>query len=140
MAQMISRRDWLNASCQAAAAVGVSTLAPLSARAQASGQSTPIGGNQCEGQAGPSVSLGPGVRVHYREDWLGKPWDNPETVLCIHGNLEIGEVWYGWVPRLGQQFRLLRPDLPGFGFSTALPISSGPLRTLQRSGEFSRAT
>jgi pimeloyl-ACP methyl ester carboxylesterase len=57
--------------------------------------------------------------VHYREDWFGEPWRKPETALFIHGNLESGEVWYGWVPRMGQQFRLLRPDLPGFGQSTA---------------------
>jgi pimeloyl-ACP methyl ester carboxylesterase len=76
----------------------------------------PTGG--CELKAMPSVSLSPGLQIYYRDDWLGAPWVKPETALFIHGNLKSGEVWYGWVPRMGRQFRLLRPDLPGFGLST----------------------
>src|SRR5208282_6881776 len=37
--------------------------------------------------------------------------------MLIHGNDESSVVWFGWVPRMGQEFRLLRPDLPGFGQS-----------------------
>jgi pimeloyl-ACP methyl ester carboxylesterase len=57
--------------------------------------------------------------MYYKEDWLGAPWLNGEPVLLLHGNLETSEIWYGWVPRMAQQFRLFRPDLPGFGRSTA---------------------
>lgn len=58
--------------------------------------------------------------MFYREDWLGSPWlESAEPVVFLHGNLETGEVWYGWVPRMAQQFRLFRPDLPGYGRSPA---------------------
>ncbi len=57
--------------------------------------------------------------MYYKEDWLGAPWLNGEPALLLHGNLETNEIWYGWVPRMAQQFRLYRPDLPGFGRSTA---------------------
>jgi 3-oxoadipate enol-lactonase len=64
------------------------------------------------------IPVSPGLQMFYREDWLGAPWLDPEPVVFLHGNLETGEVWYGWVPRMAQQFRLLRPDLPGYGHST----------------------
>jgi pimeloyl-ACP methyl ester carboxylesterase len=68
---------------------------------------------------GSTVSVSPGLQMFYREDWLGAPWLDSEPAVFLHGNLETGEVWYGWVPRMAQQFRLFRPDLPGFGHSTA---------------------
>jgi 3-oxoadipate enol-lactonase len=68
---------------------------------------------------GSAVSVGSGIQMYYKEDWLGAPWLDGEPVLMLHGNLETSEIWYGWVPRMAQQFRLFRPDLPGFGRSTA---------------------
>lgn len=53
----------------------------------------------------------------YREDWLGEPWRKPEAVVLIHGNDESSEEWYAWVPRLAQEYRVIRPDLPGLGHS-----------------------
>ena len=53
--------------------------------------------------------------LFYREDWFGEPWRKPETVLLIHGNDESSIVWYAWMPRMAAEFRVLRPDLPGFG-------------------------
>ena len=53
----------------------------------------------------------------YREDWLGEPWRKPDSVVLIHGNDESSVEWYAWVPRMAQQYRLLRPDLPGLGHS-----------------------
>jgi 3-oxoadipate enol-lactonase len=53
----------------------------------------------------------------YREDWFGEPWRKPEPAVLIHGNDESSIVWYAWLPRMGQEFRLIRPDLPGFGRS-----------------------
>jgi 3-oxoadipate enol-lactonase len=70
-------------------------------------------------RGGSVVGAGSGLQMYYREDWLGAPWFAPEPALLLHGNLETGAVWYGWVPRMAQQFRLFRPDLPGFGRSTA---------------------
>ena len=119
MAEAISRRRWLKAGYRAAAGVGMSAAATGFLPAQAGAQGAATSSERCEGGSGASVSVGPAVQVHYREDWFGAPWAKPEAMLFIHGNLESGEVWYGWVPRMGQRYRLLRPDLPGFGQSTA---------------------
>ena len=53
----------------------------------------------------------------YREDWLGEPWVKPEPAVLIHGNDESSVEWYAWVPRMAQEYRLIRPDLPGLGHS-----------------------
>ena len=56
----------------------------------------------------------------YREDWLGEPWRKPEPVVLIHGAHESSVEWYAWVPRMAQEYRLIRPDLPlgrSFGHS-----------------------
>jgi pimeloyl-ACP methyl ester carboxylesterase len=42
-------------------------------------------------------------------------------VLLIHGIAESSHAWYAWVPHLARRFRVLRPDLPGFGQSTVPP-------------------
>ena len=55
--------------------------------------------------------------LFYREDWLGEPWRKPEAVVLIHGNDESSEEWYAWVPRMAQEYRVIRPDLPGLGHS-----------------------
>jgi len=65
----------------------------------------------------PSLTLNSGSELYYEDDWLGPPWLNPEPALLIHGAGESSAAWFGWVPRMAQQFRLLRPDLPGFGRS-----------------------
>ena len=102
MAITISRRDLLHAGYGTAAALGVSAvageLAPVPAVAQTS-------------------SNEPKEDLFYREDWFGEPWRKPEPAMLIHGNDESSIVWYAWVPRMGQEFRTLRPDLPGFGRS-----------------------
>jgi len=68
---------------------------------------------------GSSIRLRSGIQIYYKDEWLGAPWLTGEPALLLHGNLETHEIWFGWVPRMAQQFRLLRPDLPGFGRSTA---------------------
>src|SRR6185369_14633486 len=55
--------------------------------------------------------------LFYREDWLGEPWRKPAPVVLIHGNDESSVKWYAWVPRMAQEYRLIRPDLPGLGHS-----------------------
>src|SRR5215831_373382 len=85
----ISRRDLGKLGIATAA------LAPLSAIAAASNE--------------------PREDLFYREDYFGEPWRKPETAVLIHGNDETSIVWYAWLPRMGQEFRLIRPDLPGFG-------------------------
>ena len=57
----------------------------------------------------------------YRDDFFGEPWRTPEPAVLIHGNDESSIVWYAWMPRMAQEFRVIRPDLPGFGRSKIPP-------------------
>ena len=66
----------------------------------------------------PTLKLKSVAELFYEDDWLGPPWVIPEPALLIHGAGESSAAWFGWIPRMAQQFRLLRPDLPGFGRST----------------------
>jgi pimeloyl-ACP methyl ester carboxylesterase len=53
----------------------------------------------------------------YEDDWFGEPWTTPETVVMVHGNAESSLAWARFVPHLAQHYRVVRPDLPGFGAS-----------------------
>jgi pimeloyl-ACP methyl ester carboxylesterase len=89
-----------------------------------------------------SAGAGPQEELFYREDWFGEPWRTPETAVLIHGNDESSIVWYAWVPRMAQEFRLIRPDLPAFGrskvpaaFEWSLPsLASFIARVLDKAG------
>jgi pimeloyl-ACP methyl ester carboxylesterase len=104
MAVTSSRRDVLHFGCGTIAALGFSApagaLSPERALAQ-----------------GASASNVSAEDLYYRDDWFGEPWRKPETAVLIHGNAESSIVWYAWLPRMGQEFRVLRPDLPGLGRS-----------------------
>lgn len=69
----------------------------------------------------PFLEIAPGVQMHYVVDDYTDPWTKPETVLMLHGNCESGQAWYGWVPHLARQYRVVRPDMRGFGQSTPMP-------------------
>src|SRR5260370_31990315 len=60
-----------------------------------------------------------GVALAYEDDWFGPPWTEPQSVVMIHGNAESSRAWFAWVPRLAGRYRVIRPDLPGFGASPA---------------------
>jgi len=92
MTMTISRRQF----GYAAAALGIATTAPTHALAQAAN-------NQ------------PKEDYFYRDDSFVEPWRRPDTAVLIHGNDESSIVWYAWMPRMAQEFRVVRPDLPGFG-------------------------
>ncbi|HEY4351056.1 MAG TPA: alpha/beta hydrolase [Paraburkholderia sp.] len=55
------------------------------------------------------------------EDDYTDSWREPDTVLLLHGIAERAETWRAWVPQLARRYRVLRPDLRGFGRSSALP-------------------
>lgn len=61
------------------------------------------------------------LAMHYQVDDFTDPWRQPETVLMLHGNAESGLAWYAWAPRLARHFRVVRPDMRGFGQSTPMP-------------------
>jgi 3-oxoadipate enol-lactonase len=136
MAVTRSRRDLLHLGCGTAAALGISALAPADALgpAQALAQATP---------AGNAPAGNPPVEDYfYRDDWFGAPWRKPETAFLIHGNEESSLVWYAWMPRMGAEFRVLRPDLPGLGrsripagFEWSLPsLASYMARVMDKAG------
>ena len=98
MSQTVSRRTLL---------LGLSALAGTLASKAARAQSLPVR----------KVSEDYKEDLFYREDWLGEPWRTPDPVILIHGNDESSVEWYAWVPRMAQEYRLIRPDLPGLGHS-----------------------
>src|SRR4051812_48147383 len=68
-----------------------------------------------------SFELSPGMTMHYRLDDFTDPWTTPETIVLLHGTAESGAAWYRWVPTLARRFRVVRPDMRGFGESTPMP-------------------
>jgi 3-oxoadipate enol-lactonase len=104
MAVTSSRRDVLHFGYGTAAAFGVSAAAGALRPVRALAQGAPASNPSAED-------------FFYRDDWFGEPWRKPETAVLIHGNAESSIVWYAWIPRLAQEVRVLRPDLPGFGRS-----------------------
>ena len=64
-----------------------------------------------------TIEIRPGVSIAYEDHWFGEPWTAPETVVMIHGNSESSKAWVQWVPHLSRHYRVIRPDLPGFGAS-----------------------
>jgi len=106
MAVTGSRRDLLRFGCGTAAAFGISALAPADT----------LGSARALAQGAPATHA-PAEDFFYREDWFGEPWRKPEAAVLIHGNEESSLVWYAWMPRMGQEFRVVRPDLPGLGRS-----------------------
>jgi pimeloyl-ACP methyl ester carboxylesterase len=69
----------------------------------------------------PQVEIRPGVMMAYEDHWFGAPWTTPETVVMVHGNAESSRAWNPFVPLLAGQYRVVRPDLPGFGVSPEPP-------------------
>jgi 3-oxoadipate enol-lactonase len=62
----------------------------------------------------------PDLDIHYRVDDFTDPWRDPETILMLHGNAESSLAWYAWVPKLAREYRVVRPDMRGFGESTPM--------------------
>jgi 3-oxoadipate enol-lactonase len=69
----------------------------------------------------PTFRPSPDLDMHYEVDDFTDPWKKPETILLLHGNAESGLAWWGWVPALARHYRVVRPDMRGFGQSTAMP-------------------
>jgi pimeloyl-ACP methyl ester carboxylesterase len=69
----------------------------------------------------PTLRIDRDLTLHYVVDDHTDPWRAAETVVLLHGLGESGAVWYGWVPQLARGYRVVRPDLRGFGASTPMP-------------------
>ena len=71
----------------------------------------------------PSFRPSHDLEMHYEVDNFTDPWTEPETVLMLHGNAESGLAWWRWVPKLARHYRVVRPDMRGFGQSSPMPRS-----------------
>lgn len=69
----------------------------------------------------PMLRITADLDMHYTVDDYTDPWTAPDTILLLHGNAESGLAWYRWVPQLARQFRVVRPDMRGYGRSTPMP-------------------
>jgi len=69
----------------------------------------------------PVQRVAPDLEMHYEVDDFTDPWRKSDAILMIHGNNESAAAWYGWVPTLARKFKIVRPDMRGFGRST--PVS-----------------
>jgi 3-oxoadipate enol-lactonase len=69
----------------------------------------------------PNFRPSPDLDMHYRVDNFTDPWRQSQTILMLHGNAESGLAWYAWVPKLAREYCVIRPDMRGFGDSTAMP-------------------
>ena len=68
----------------------------------------------------PKLRISSDLEMFYRVDDFTDPWRKPETILLLHGNAESSAAWYAWVPQLARRFRVVRPDMRGFGSSTPM--------------------
>src|SRR5215813_4801881 len=69
----------------------------------------------------PTLRIPPNLDLHYLVDDYTDPWRTPGTMLLLHGNAESSAAWYKWVPQLAHRYRVVRPDMRGFGASTPMP-------------------
>jgi len=68
----------------------------------------------------PAFRVSPDCTLHYAVDDYSDPWREPQTILMMHGNAESGAAWFAWVPQLARHYRVVRPDMRGFGASTPM--------------------
>jgi len=58
-----------------------------------------------------------GVGLHYTVDDHTDPWRAAPWLLLQHGYGRHAGFWYRWIPYLSRWFRIIRPDMRGFGLS-----------------------
>jgi 3-oxoadipate enol-lactonase len=59
--------------------------------------------------------------IHTLQDDYTDGWTTPDTVIMLHGIAEKAEIWNAWVPAMARNHKIIRPDLRGYGRSSALP-------------------
>lgn len=65
----------------------------------------------------PYAQVDTDLDLFFADDCFAAPWLEPDPIVLVHGVGESSAAWYGWVPGLATDFRVLRPDLRGFGSS-----------------------
>lgn len=66
----------------------------------------------------PTLGLDQDVTLHYEDDDFTDPWRTAPVMVLQYGFSRHSRFWYNWVPLLGAEFRILRPDMRGMGRST----------------------
>jgi len=59
-----------------------------------------------------------GYTTHYEDHDFSTPWIKSEVVLIQHGFGRNANFWFQWVPKIANDFRLIRRDLRGHGGTT----------------------
>ena len=62
-----------------------------------------------------------GLNLAYYIDDFTNPWAKAPTVLLLHAAMGSARRWYGWIPHLCRDFRVVRLDLRGHGASAVPP-------------------
>jgi pimeloyl-ACP methyl ester carboxylesterase len=62
-----------------------------------------------------------GRRLTYYTDDFTDPWRNAPTLLLLHAAMGSARRYYGWVPHLCRDYRVVRLDLRGHGVSEVPP-------------------
>jgi pimeloyl-ACP methyl ester carboxylesterase len=68
----------------------------------------------------PTLKIDSDLEMYYEVADYAEPWSNPESILLLHGCAESGIVWYDWMPHLARRYKVVRPDMRGFGRSTPM--------------------
>ena len=71
-----------------------------------------------------------GLRLAYYIDDFTNPWTKAPTLLLLHAAMGSARRWFGWIPHLARDWRVVRLDLRGHGASQVPPADT-PL-TLER--------
>jgi 3-oxoadipate enol-lactonase len=58
-----------------------------------------------------------GVKLAYHIDDFTDPWANAPYILLMHGLARSSAFWYQWVPYIARHYKIIRPDMRGFGQS-----------------------
>jgi 3-oxoadipate enol-lactonase len=64
------------------------------------------------------VRVAPAIDIAYRVDDFCDGWSHPDAVIMLHGIAETGDAFKAWVPHFARHYRVIRPDLRGFGQSS----------------------
>lgn len=65
----------------------------------------------------PFLKQAGGPTLYYEVDDYTDPWRNAPYLLLQHGYGRNSVFWYRWVPYLSRYYRVVRPDMRGFGRS-----------------------
>ena len=66
----------------------------------------------------PTLTLGQGLRVTYEDAGQGP------AIVLIHGSPGMARNWEPVARRLADRYRVLAPNLPGYGGATHAPLAS----------------